>query len=115
MRPKLPKAWKRPSSHDTQIPMREQAWRERYCLRRGCYHPVRLTWLCIEFYLAAQASPTHLGVVRYDAPGPRFREFARLVEQPSLRPDAAAVLIDRAFRKLIFTKTRKAMRVNMDR
>ncbi len=112
MRPKLPKGWSRPSSHDTLIPVREQAWRQRYCLRRGCHHLPRLTWLCIESYLATHPGSTHLEDAKYDALGPRFREFVALIGRSGLRPAEGAVWVDGAYRAYIRKMAPKILRLS---
>jgi len=105
------RVWTRPSSHDTYIPVREQEWRRRYCLPRGCHHLSRTTWLCIEFYLAAQAGSTHLEDVQYDVPGPRFRAFAEAIGRPGLRREEATVRVDEAYRARIRKMAPKILRL----
>jgi len=103
--------WKRPSSHDTYIPAREQEWRKRYCLPRGCLHLTRTTWLCIEFYLSKQAGSTHLEEIRYDVAGPQFRAFAEAIGRPGLHREEAAVRIDEAYRARIRKMAPKILRI----
>jgi hypothetical protein len=94
------------------LPAREQEWRERYCVPRGCHHASQTTWLCIENFLAERYGSTHLESVKYGPAGPRFRHLESLVGH-SLQSDEAAPLIDAAYRAFIRKWAPKVLRIGI--